>query len=37
MVQGGYRQAWVAILEGAYQAACSHYCAFELAWVWISP
>ena len=25
MVQGGYRQAWVAILEGAYQAACSHY------------
>src|SRR5882672_6098067 len=25
MVQGGYRQAWVAILEGSYQAACSHY------------
>ena len=22
MVQGGYRQAWVAIFEGAYKAAC---------------
>ncbi len=22
MVQGGYRQAWVMIFEGAYKAAC---------------
>ena len=23
MVQGGYRQAWVMIFEGAYRVACS--------------
>jgi hypothetical protein len=22
MVQGGYRQAWVMIFDGAYKAAC---------------